>query len=130
MGAGAGHTTWQWQLSGRSTVSVDAQMLRRRPVRHPASAVAGAARAGRARGLLLQRRLAASAAARTRGAFPPPSLGRPLEGWPGERWLDVRALDVLGPIIERRLDLCARKGFDGVEADNVDALRQPQRASR
>ena len=33
----------------------------------------------------------------------------------------MRALDVLGPLLERRLDLCARKGFDGVEADNVDA---------
>ncbi len=52
--------------------------------------------------------------------FPTSVLGRPLDGWPGERWLDVRRLDVLGPIMRARLDMCARKGFDGVEFDNVD----------
>ena len=41
-------------------------------------------------------------------------------GWPGEKWLDVRRLDVLGPIIEARLDLCRVKGFDSVDADNMD----------
>jgi endo-alpha-1,4-polygalactosaminidase (GH114 family) len=52
--------------------------------------------------------------------FPASVLGRPLEGWEDERWLDIRRLDVLLPILEARLDLCARKGFDGVEFDNVD----------
>ena len=54
-------------------------------------------------------------------SFPASVIGKPLEGWPGERWLDVRRLDVLRPIMERRLDLCRAKGFDGVEPDNVDA---------
>ena len=49
------------------------------------------------------------------------AAGKTLEDWPDERWLDVRALRTLGPVLKRRLDLCARKGFDGVEADNVDA---------
>ena len=52
--------------------------------------------------------------------FPKVVRGRPLSGWPGERWLDVRRLDVLGPLMEARLDVCAAKGFDGVEFDNVD----------
>lgn len=52
--------------------------------------------------------------------FPAAVLGRPLAGWPGERWLDVRRLDVLGPIVRARLDLCKAKGFDAVEFDNVD----------
>ena len=30
------------------------------------------------------------------------------------------AVDVLGPIMERRMDLCRDKGFDAVEPDNVD----------
>jgi len=54
------------------------------------------------------------------GSFPESVLGSELEGWPGERWLDIRRLDVLGPILEARLDLCQAKGFLGVEADNVD----------
>ena len=41
-------------------------------------------------------------------------------GWEGEKWLDIRNLGVLGPIIEARMDLCKAKGFDGVEPDNVD----------
>ena len=41
-------------------------------------------------------------------------------GWPGEKWLDIRRIDLLGPILERRLDLAREKGCDGVEPDNVD----------
>ncbi|MCS7002005.1 MAG: endo alpha-1,4 polygalactosaminidase [Dehalococcoidia bacterium] len=52
--------------------------------------------------------------------FPAFVKGNPLEGWPGERWLDIRRMDALLPIIEARLDLCRQKGFDGVEFDNVD----------
>ena len=52
--------------------------------------------------------------------FPRAALGKHVEGWPGERWLDIRRLDVLRPIMEQRLDLCRAKGFDGVEPDNVD----------
>lgn len=52
--------------------------------------------------------------------FPDSVKGNPLSGWPGEWWLDIRRLDVLGPIMEARLDLAVQKGFDGVEPDNVD----------
>ncbi len=51
---------------------------------------------------------------------PPMVLGKALDGWPDERWLDIRHRDVLGPLIEARLDMCASKGFDGVDFDNVD----------
>lgn len=40
-------------------------------------------------------------------------------GWPGERWLDVRQMDILGPIMVSRLDLAVQKQCDGVEPDNV-----------
>jgi hypothetical protein len=53
--------------------------------------------------------------------FPEAVLGRN-NGWPGERWLDIRRLDVLGPIMEERLDLAVTKGCDGVEPDNVDGF--------
>lgn len=54
--------------------------------------------------------------------FPDEVLGRS-NGWPGERWLDVRRLDVLGPIMRRRIAMCSRKGFDGIEFDNVDGFQ-------
>ena len=53
-------------------------------------------------------------------AFPNEVIGTALADWEGEKWLDIRRLDVLGPIMEARLDLCASKGFDAVEPDNVD----------
>lgn len=53
-------------------------------------------------------------------SFPEIVLGRDYEGWPGERWLDIRRLDLLAPLIPARLDLCAAKGFDGVEPDNIE----------
>ncbi len=52
--------------------------------------------------------------------FPEEALGKDYEGWPGERWLDIRRLDLLAPLILARLDLCKAKGFDAVEPDNMD----------
>ncbi len=51
--------------------------------------------------------------------FPASVLGKS-NGWPGERWLDIRKLSVLAPIMRARVRMCARKGFDAVEWDNVD----------
>jgi hypothetical protein len=53
------------------------------------------------------------------GQFPSSVLGKS-NGWPGERWLDIRRLDVLGPIMRARMDMCQAKGFDGIDFDNVD----------
>lgn len=52
--------------------------------------------------------------------FPKRILGKSLDGWPGERWIDIRKLDVLRPLMDERLRRCERKGFDGVEFDNVN----------
>ncbi|WP_239158979.1 endo alpha-1,4 polygalactosaminidase [Winogradskya humida] len=52
--------------------------------------------------------------------FPAAVLGADLDGWPGEKWLDVRRWDVLGPIMKARFQGCARKGFDAVDPDNLD----------
>ena len=54
--------------------------------------------------------------------FPRAVIGSNLDDWEGERWLDIRRMDVLGPIMEARMDLCKAKGFDGIEPDNVDGF--------
>lgn len=51
--------------------------------------------------------------------FPKSVLGKS-NGWKGERWLDVRRTDVLGPLMAKRFDMCREKGFDAVEPDNMD----------
>jgi len=52
--------------------------------------------------------------------FPPSVLGKNYEGWPDEKWLDIRQIELLAPIMLARLDRCRAKGFDGVEPDNID----------
>lgn len=51
--------------------------------------------------------------------FPAEVVGNDYDGWPGEKWLDIRQIDVLAPILRARLDLCKQKGFDAVEPDNL-----------
>ncbi|KAL9046724.1 MAG: hypothetical protein Q9214_000511 [Letrouitia sp. 1 TL-2023] len=48
-------------------------------------------------------------------------LGNPLDGWPGERWLDVGSPNVRN-IMMKRLNLAKNKSCDGVDPDNVDAF--------
>ncbi len=56
------------------------------------------------------------------GEFPASVKGLP-NGWPGERWLDIRATSVLLPIITARVAKCAAAGFDAVDFDNVDGYQ-------
>ncbi len=56
--------------------------------------------------------------------FPSSVIGKNYTGFTGEKWLDIRQIDVIGPIILDRFDLCKQKGFDGIDADNVEAYRQ------
>ena len=52
--------------------------------------------------------------------FPKSLLGKNYAGWAGEKWLDIRRIDKLAPVMRSRLDMCKRKGFDAVEPDNMD----------
>jgi hypothetical protein len=55
------------------------------------------------------------------GEFPATTLGRS-NGWPGERWLDIRQLGAIEPIMAARFRMCREKGFDAVEPDNIEAF--------
>ncbi len=55
--------------------------------------------------------------------YPDRIIGREYSGWPGEKWLDIRSLESLQPILSARMDLCRQKGFDGVEPDNLDGYQ-------
>ena len=117
-------TTWQWQLSGTIDTSVNAQMYDVDLYETPQRVIDQLHAKGRRVVCYL------SAGSYETGRpdadrFPPEVLGDPLDGYPDERWLDVRRLDVLGPLLEARMDLCRAKGFDGVEADNVDGYANP-----
>jgi len=51
--------------------------------------------------------------------FPPDVLGKS-NGWPGEKWLDIRRTEVLKSILDARVGKCATAGFDAVDFDNVE----------
>jgi endo-alpha-1,4-polygalactosaminidase (GH114 family) len=113
-------TTWQWQLTTPVDRSVDAQLFDIDLFDNAAGVVADLHTRGRHVACYLDAGTLEPGRPDS-GDFPAAVVGSELPDWPGEHWLDVRRLDVLGPIIERRLDLCRQKGFDAVEPDNVDA---------
>jgi len=54
------------------------------------------------------------------GAFPTSLIGNDYPGWEGEKFIDIRDIDALAPIMRARLDMIKEKGFDGIEPDNID----------
>lgn len=112
--------TWQWQLTTPVDQSVDAAVYDIDLFENPASVVAALHASGRR--VVCYVSVGSSEPYRPDAArFPPDVVGAPVEGFPDERWLDVRQVEVLEPIMAARLDLCRGKGFDAVEPDLVDA---------
>ena len=112
-------TSWQWQLSGEIDPTLDVQMYDIDLFDTPQEVIDRLHAQGRV--------VVCYFSAGTyedwrpdRDSFPVEVLGKPLPDWPGERWVDIRRIDLLGPIIFSRLDSAAQKGCDGVEPDNVD----------
>lgn len=113
--------TWQWQLTEPVDTSVDAQVYDIDGTENGAAVVAALHAAGRK--AICYVNVGADESFRPdAAAFPSAVVGQP-NGWPGERWLDVRQSAVLRPIIAARFKTCADKGFDGIEADNVDGYQ-------
>lgn len=114
----APRTTWQWQLSGTIDTSFDVAMYDIDLFDVPAVTIAALKTDGR----VVICYLSAGSYEDWRddaADFPAAALGKPLDGWPGEKWLDVRDATVR-QIMAKRLDLAVTKGCDGVEPDNVD----------
>ncbi len=114
-------TSWQWQLSGTVDTFFDVDMYDIDGFEARASLVDQL----HADGSAVVCYISAGSWEDWRpdaGKFPRSVLGRS-NGWPGERWLDIRKRWVLRPIMEARMDMCARKGFDGIEFDNVDGYQ-------
>ncbi|HYQ78163.1 MAG TPA: endo alpha-1,4 polygalactosaminidase [Solirubrobacterales bacterium] len=109
---------WQWQLQGKIDTSIDAGVYEVDGFEVPARTVARLHRLGRKAICYLD--VGSWESYRPDAdRFPKAVLGRAYDGYPDERWLDIRRLDLLAPILRKRFDLCRRKGFDAVEPDNV-----------
>ena len=111
--------TLQVQYSGTISLSVDATIYDLDVDDTPASTVA----ALHARGRHVFCYIDAGAWENYRAdasRFPAAVLGKAMDGWPDERWLDIRKMSLLAPLLRHRLDTCAAKGFDGVDPDNIN----------
>lgn len=51
--------------------------------------------------------------------FAKEDIGKELEGWPGEFWLNISS-PLVRDIMVRRMDLAVEKGCDAVDPDNID----------
>jgi hypothetical protein len=109
---------WQWQLQGRIDTTVPAcvynvdgfetskktvALLHRKQVRVVCYLDVGSWESYRP----------------DRDRFPRSVIGRRYEGFPDERWLDIAHFQRFERPLERRFAMCARKGFDAVEPDNL-----------
>ncbi len=111
-------TTWQWQIQGAVNTSYDVDIYDIDLFDSSVALIQQLQQSGKkvicyfSAGSYEEWRFDAD-------QFEPGDLGNPLDGWPGERWLDVRS-NTVHTIMKNRLDLAALKGCDGVEPDNVD----------
>ncbi len=113
-------TSWQWQLTGDIDTSFDVAMYDIDLFDAPQAVIDELHGNGR----IVICYFSAGSWEEWRndaGDFPETLIGNPLEGWPDERWLDIRQIDLLAPVMNARLDLAVSKQCDGVEPDNVTA---------
>jgi hypothetical protein len=113
------NVTWQIQYSGEMDYSLDVDAYNIDLFDSDAADIAQL----RARGVFVMCYFNAGAYEDWRPdaeRFPAKILGKDMEGWEGEKWLDIRNMDALKPIMSARLDLAAQKGCDGVDPDNVN----------
>ena len=120
-------TTWQWQLTTAEGVadidtSYDVDVYDIDLFEVPAEQIAALQAEGRAvicyfsAGSWEEWREDAA-------AFDERDIGKDLEGWAGERWLNIRSPAVFEQMLAR-LDLAVSKGCDGVEPDNVEGYAE------
>ena len=111
-------TTWQWQLTGNINISYDVEVYDIDLFDVSEATIENL----HAKGIKVIAYFSAGSYEEWRddaSSFSESDLGNPLDGWPGERWVDIRCPEVHSLMLAR-LDLAKEKGFDGVEPDNVD----------
>ena len=122
--------TWQWQISGTLDASLDVDMYDVDLFDTSAAQIQSLQSAGRIVVCYFSAGTYEGWRPDWQEFFPfitgesysgsePPFAGNMAE-W-DERWLDIRRIDLLGPIMRSRLDLAVTKGCDAVEPDNMDA---------
>lgn len=111
--------SWDWQLSEPLDLSRDVKVLDL----HPGLVTKADLAALKERGIKTICYVSVGTIEDTSpdlGVFPPEVIGKRYVDWPAERFLDVRRLDVLIPLMKARFESCRELGFDAIEPDNMD----------
>jgi hypothetical protein len=109
---------WQWQLQGQLDLSVAAAVYDVDGFEATRADVRALHRLGRKAVCYLD--VGSWESFRPdAGRFPRMVIGRRYDGFPDERWLDVTRFRRFAAALRERIEMCARKGFDAVEPDNL-----------
>jgi hypothetical protein len=109
---------WQWQLQGNLDLSLPASVYDVDGFEAKRSDLEALHRSGRKAICYLD--VGSWESYRPdRDEFPAAVIGRRYEGFPDERWLDVSRFRLFRAPLEARIAMCAGKGFDAVEPDNL-----------
>lgn len=114
-------TSWQWQLTGKLDLSVDAEVFDIDLEGTPAATIDELHAMGR-RVICYFSAGSYEPWRKDASAFPEAVKGKKMDGW-DELWLDIRRIDDLAPVMLARLDQAAAKGCDAVEPDNIDGYQ-------
>jgi hypothetical protein len=125
--------TWYWQLQGTLDTSIHVGVYDIDMFDTPTSTISGLKAQGRT--VVCYFSAGSYEEWRSDAAdFDSDLLGDPLDGWPGERWLDIRDIQQsdsrIAAIMRARLDLAQHKGCHAVEPDNIDGYQNNVRVGR
>jgi hypothetical protein len=111
-------TTWQWQLLGEINDSYEVEMYDVDLIDTPSQQIQKLQSEGKkvicyfSAGSWENWR-------EDKDDFPPQSIGKTMDGWEDEKWLDI-SNEALQEVVKSRLELAKQKGCDAVEPDNID----------
>lgn len=110
--------TWHWQLDGTVNTGYTVDLYSIDLEDTPESVITTLKQSGK-RVLCYFSAGSYEAWRSDRSLFLSTDLGKSLDGWAGERWLNIRSENVR-LIMKMRMERAQQKGCDGVEPDNID----------
>src|SRR5262249_7828817 len=110
-------TSWQWQLSGTLDTSFDVAVYDIDLFETTEAQINALHAAGRRDVCYFH---TADEPGRPDSSSLTAYRGTPVDGWPGQYWLDIRVKAVVDVMLSR-IQLAAQKHCDGIEADDVDS---------
>jgi hypothetical protein len=109
---------WQWQLQGTIDTSVPASVYDVDGFETPKGTVEALHRQGRK--VICYLDVGSWENYRPdKAEFPRSVRGNKYEGFPNERWLNIGRFHLFEKPLKQRFNMCAQKGFDAVEPDNI-----------